>query len=54
MPHRVALQNFHGDLVSDLCAGLAGGLGVVPSASLGDDTAVFEAGSQDGVTLETV
>ncbi len=37
------LPNLYGDIVSDLCAGLVGGLGVVPSANLGDDMAVFEA-----------
>ncbi len=35
-------QNFYGDLISDLCAGLVGGLGVVPGANLGDDIAVYE------------
>jgi isocitrate dehydrogenase (NAD+) len=35
--------NFYGDLISDLCAGLVGGLGVVPGANLGDDIAVYEA-----------
>jgi isocitrate dehydrogenase (NAD+) len=37
------LPNLYGDIVSDLCAGLVGGLGVVPGANLGLDTAVFEA-----------
>jgi len=37
------LENLYGDVVSDLCAGLVGGLGVVPGANLGDDLAVFEA-----------
>lgn len=37
------LENLHGDVVSDLCAGLVGGLGVVPGANLGDPCAVFEA-----------
>ncbi len=37
------LPNLYGDIVSDLCAGLVGGLGVVPAANLGIDTAVFEA-----------
>jgi isocitrate dehydrogenase (NAD+) len=37
------LPNLYGDIVSDLCAGLVGGLGVVPGANLGIDTAVFEA-----------
>jgi isocitrate dehydrogenase (NAD+) len=37
------LENLYGDVVSDLCAGLVGGLGVVPGANIGDDGAVFEA-----------
>ena len=37
------LPNLYGDIVSDLCAGLVGGLGVVPGANLGTDAAVFEA-----------
>ena len=37
------LPNLYGDIVSDLCAGLVGGLGLVPSANLGDELAVFEA-----------
>jgi isocitrate dehydrogenase (NAD+) len=37
------LENLYGDIVSDLCAGLVGGLGVVPGANLGDEFAVFEA-----------
>lgn len=37
------LENFYGDMLSDLCAGLVGGLGVVPGANYGDDLAVFEA-----------
>jgi isocitrate dehydrogenase (NAD+) len=36
-------ENFYGDVVSDLCAGLVGGLGVVPGCNCGDDAAVFEA-----------
>jgi isocitrate dehydrogenase (NAD+) len=39
----LVLPNLYGDIVSDLCAGLVGGLGVVPGANLGADTAVFEA-----------
>jgi len=34
--------NFYGDLLSDLCAGLVGGLGLAPGANIGDGTAVFE------------
>jgi isocitrate dehydrogenase (NAD+) len=37
------LENLYGDIVSDLCAGLVGGLGVVPGANLGENGAVFEA-----------
>jgi isocitrate dehydrogenase (NAD+) len=37
------LPNLYGDIVSDLCAGLVGGLGVVPGANMGQDCAVFEA-----------
>jgi isocitrate dehydrogenase (NAD+) len=37
------MENLYGDLMSDLCAGLVGGLGVVPGSNIGDDTAVFEA-----------
>jgi isocitrate dehydrogenase (NAD+) len=37
------LENLYGDIVSDLCAGLVGGLGVVPGANLGEEAAVFEA-----------
>jgi isocitrate dehydrogenase (NAD+) len=37
------LENFYGDVVSDLCAGLVGGLGVVPGANIGHDCAIFEA-----------
>ena len=37
------LENLYGDIVSDLCAGLVGGLGVVPGANFGDRTAIFEA-----------
>jgi isocitrate dehydrogenase (NAD+) len=37
------LENLYGDIVSDLCAGLVGGLGLVPGANLGEQCAVFEA-----------
>jgi isocitrate dehydrogenase (NAD+) len=37
------LENLYGDIVSDLCAGLVGGLGLVPGANLGLDCAIFEA-----------
>jgi isocitrate dehydrogenase (NAD+) len=39
----LVLPNLYGDIVSDLCAGLVGGLGVVPGANLGTEVAVFEA-----------
>jgi len=37
------LENLYGDIVSDLCAGFVGGLGMAPGANIGDDVAVFEA-----------
>jgi isocitrate dehydrogenase (NAD+) len=37
------MENLYGDMLSDLCAGLVGGLGVTPGANIGDDAAVFEA-----------
>jgi isocitrate dehydrogenase (NAD+) len=37
------MPNLYGDIVSDLCAGLVGGLGVVPGANLGVEIGVFEA-----------
>lgn len=37
------MENLYGDLVSDLCAGLVGGLGVVPGSNIGEAAAVFEA-----------
>jgi isocitrate dehydrogenase (NAD+) len=39
----VVLENLYGDIISDLAAGLVGGLGVVPGANLGDGVAVYEA-----------
>ncbi|HEY1332000.1 MAG TPA: isocitrate/isopropylmalate dehydrogenase family protein [Actinomycetota bacterium] len=39
----LVLPNLYGDIVSDLCAGLIGGLGVAPGANIGESTAVFEA-----------
>jgi isocitrate dehydrogenase (NAD+) len=39
----LVLPNLYGDIVSDLTAGLVGGLGIVPGANLGDTCAVFEA-----------
>ena len=35
--------NLYGDIISDLCAGLVGGLGFAPSANIGDDTRIYEA-----------
>ncbi len=37
------LENLYGDIVSDLCAGLVGGLGLVPGANIGTDCSLFEA-----------
>jgi isocitrate dehydrogenase (NAD+) len=50
------LPNLYGDIVSDLCAGLVGGLGVVPGANFGRDTAVFEAvhGSAPDIALKNL
>lgn len=39
----LVLPNLYGDIVSDLCAGLVGGLGVAPGANIGKQAAVFEA-----------
>jgi isocitrate dehydrogenase (NAD+) len=39
----LCLPNLYGDILSDLCAGLIGGLGVAPGANIGEGTAVFEA-----------
>jgi isocitrate dehydrogenase (NAD+) len=39
----LVLPNLYGDVVSDLCAGLVGGLGVVPSGNIGEHGAIFEA-----------
>lgn len=39
----MVLENLYGDIVSDLCAGLVGGLGVVPGANIGTEASVFEA-----------
>ena len=44
-PHEfdvLVAPNLYGDLLSDLCAGLVGGLGLAPGANLGDDIALFE------------
>jgi len=39
----IVLPNLYGDIISDLCAGLVGGLGMAPGANIGDDIALFEA-----------
>lgn len=39
----IVLPNLYGDIISDLCAGLAGGLGVAPGANIGEKAAIFEA-----------
>lgn len=38
----LVLPNLYGDIISDLCAGLVGGLGVAPGANIGDEIALFE------------
>ena len=45
----LVMQNLYGDIISDLAAGLTGGLGLAPGANLGDDCAVFE--TAHGVAL---
>ena len=45
-PHQfdvIVTTNLFGDIISDLCAGLIGGLGMAPGANIGDDIAIFEA-----------
>jgi len=37
------MENLYGDIISDLCAGLVGGLGIVPGSNVGEECAVFEA-----------
>ncbi len=39
----MVLENLYGDIISDLCAGLVGGLGTAPGANIGNDCAIFEA-----------
>jgi isocitrate dehydrogenase (NAD+) len=39
----MVMPNLYGDILSDLCAGLVGGLGLAPGANMGDEIAVFEA-----------
>lgn len=38
----IVTPNLYGDIISDLCAGLVGGLGIAPGANIGDEIAVFE------------
>ncbi len=45
-PHKfkvIVTTNFYGDLLSDLCAGLVGGLGLAPGSNIGDEISIFEA-----------
>jgi len=45
-PHQfdmIVTTNLFGDIISDLCAGLVGGLGMAPGANIGDRAAIFEA-----------
>lgn len=39
----VVTENLYGDILSDLAAGLVGGLGLVPGANIGNECAIFEA-----------
>jgi len=38
----LVLPNLYGDIISDLCAGLVGSMGVAPGANIGDEAAIFE------------
>lgn len=58
-PHRIDVivtTNLFGDILSDLCAGLVGGLGLAPGANIGDDRGIFEAvhGSAPGVAGKNI
>jgi len=39
----IVTENLYGDIISDLCAGLVGGLGIVPGINMGEDYVIFEA-----------
>jgi isocitrate dehydrogenase (NAD+) len=39
----LVMPNLYGDILSDLCAGFIGGLGLTPSGNIGDNSAIFEA-----------
>lgn len=39
----MVMPNLYGDILSDMCAGLIGGLGLTPSANIGQDASIFEA-----------
>jgi isocitrate dehydrogenase (NAD+) len=47
----LVLPNLYGDIVSDLCAGLVGGLGVAPGANIGDDGGRLRAGARLGAEV---
>lgn len=42
-PMVLVMPNLYGDIVSDMCAGLIGGLGLTPSANIGSECSIFEA-----------
>ncbi len=52
----IVTMNLYGDIISDLCAGLIGGLGIVPGANIGDNMAIFEAvhGSAPDITGKNI
>lgn len=52
----IVTMNLYGDILSDLCSGLVGGLGMVPGANIGDDMAIFEAvhGSAPDIAGENI
>lgn len=39
----MVMPNLYGDILSDMCAGLIGGLGITPSGNIGDECSIFEA-----------
>ena len=44
----LVMPNLYGDILSDLCAGLIGGLGLTPSGNIGTDGAIFEVSPRPG------
>ena len=53
-PMVLVMPNLYGDIVSDMCAGLIGGLGLTPSANIGDECSIFEAVHGMPISLSTL